>query len=131
MKLKAADVDKIFKELLYHDNEIAFGEPIVDPVIAQGVMMKVGFHPRRLEKAREVVKAWLMELPEQFQRSKGGGWSFLNMCMTKDGDQWGEHSHIDQLVTMGIALKLASFALPREMWHVLPGQMPYITIEDA
>lgn len=71
----------------------------------------------------------LAELPDEFQASKGGGWSFLNACMTKDGVQWtGMHSTMDKLFMLGIAAGRARWLLPRDMWGVLPGGMPYVSV---
>jgi hypothetical protein len=36
---------------------------------------------------------------------------------------------MDQLFTLGIAIEKVSFQLPREMWNVLPGGMPYLVVK--
>lgn len=120
-------VNTLFLSLLFKD-----GEPHDTAVVAEGVMVKVGFHPERLEAARDKVKAMLDELPEEFRQSKGGGWTFLNMCMDRHGEQWtGLHSTQDELCMMAIALGLVEFQLPRDMWKVLPGGVPYLVYKDG
>jgi len=51
------------------------------------------------------------------------------MCMDKHGVQWGEHRNIEQLVVLGIAAKMVKYCMPRDMWGILPGGMPYIAID--
>jgi hypothetical protein len=71
----------------------------------------------------------LSDLPDEFQASGGGGWSFLNACMTKTGEQWtGMHPTMDKLFMLGIAAGKARWLMPRDMWSVLPGGMPYVSV---
>lgn len=104
------------------------GEDTSNPAIAEGVMRKFGFHRERLANHKEEIAQMLDCLPDQFRLDKGGGWSFLNACTTKDGDQWGEHRDVEQLLVLGIATEQAKILLPREMWNVLPGGMPYFAV---
>lgn len=87
-----------------------------------------GFHPGRLESHREQVKAMLAELDDSFQAKGGGGMSFLNACMTKDGEQWGEHRNMEQLFVLGIGLGLAKWLSDRSLWRAMPGGMPYVVV---
>lgn len=127
--LTASNVDKVFKDCLFKPDELVNGKPNTEPKKGRGLMMVAGFQPDRLEKNRDTVKEWIKELPTQFLRSEGGGWSFLNLCQTKDGRQWGEQNHADQLVMLSNALGLASYPLPFNMWNVLPGGVPYVVFE--
>lgn len=126
-KLTAENVQATLRQCLCKDKEIEDGSVL--PLIVNGVVSDFGFHPGRLEEARDSVEEMLSELPDQFKRSMGGGWSFLQACMRSDGEQWGEHRSIEQLLALGIALKLASFQFPRSLWPSLPGGMPYFVIE--
>jgi hypothetical protein len=99
-------------------------------VEVEGIMSRFGLHPQRLEDHRTEVGAWLMALPHTFRKSSGGGWSFLNACHDEDGNQWGEHRNMEQLFVLGIALGLARWLLPRDMWPAFPGGMPYVGIDD-
>ena len=119
-----------FLDCLFRDDEIVAGVPVLTPVTAEGIGNKVGFHPGRLETHRAQVTAWLTLLPYQFHKSGGGGWSFLNACNDRDGVQWtGFHVRMDQLFTLGIALGLVDWQLPRDMWGMLPGGMPYVVVD--
>lgn len=83
-------------------------------------------HHQRLEEKRELVTALLAELPAKFKE----GYTFLNFCTTKDGEQWtGEHRVCEQLIVMAIGLDLMKYCMPREMWAILPGGVPYIMIK--
>ena len=79
---------------------------------------------------KKIIISFLKQLPDEFQLSKGGGWSFLNACIDKEGNQWGEHKHIEWLIALPNALDLIHFSLPKEMWVLLPGKMPYFVIHD-
>lgn len=129
------EVDKTIRECLYTEEELNASEKDEKgipkgAVLVRGIMHNMGFHPGRLEAARPKVKTWLMALPDQFRKSSGGGWSFLNACMDRNNEQWGEHMDMDRLFTMGIGLNLVTFMLPRDMWNILPGGMPYIVVLD-
>jgi len=123
MKLTAENVNTVFRACLFED-----GEDTANAVKAEGIMSNFGFHPERLAKHKADIASMLAELPDEFRADKGGGWSFLNACMTRDGDQWGEHVNMEQLVTLGIATGHAKMLLPRDMWEVLPGGMPYFAV---
>ena len=58
----------------------------------------------------------------------GGGWSFLQACVDKNGNHWGEHSNMEELFCLGIAIGKVESLLPRDMWKVLPGGVPYYVI---
>lgn len=111
-----AFMDCLFKE----------GEDTTNHVKVEGLTSMFGLHPQRLEEKRELVTALLAELPAEFKK----GWSFLNLCTTKNGEQWtGMHDVCEQLAVMAIGLGLMEYCLPREMWAILPGGMPYLTIK--
>jgi len=128
MKLTAENVHAAFLRVMFNEDEIVDGKPISFPVLVEGVIGKFGFHEARLEAERENVRAMLSELPDEFKADKGGGMSFLNACMTKGGAQWGEHRNMNELVCLGLGLKLVEFNLPKEMWSMLPGGMPYFMV---
>lgn len=127
-KLTAEGVEKILRDCLFRKEEIIGGKPPVDAVIVDGIFRKFGLHKQRLESHRSEVSEMLTDLPDQFMQGKGGGWSFLNMCMTKDGNQWGEHRNMEELMVLGCGLGLVELQLPREMWAALPGGVPYLSV---
>ena len=123
--LSAAKVSKIFMDCLFKE-----GEDHTGYVRAEGITTTVGFHPGRLEQHRSEVIAMLQELPDDFKRSSGGGMSFLQACMDRNGNQWtGMHQAMEQLFQLGIALGLVTYPLPRRFWDRLPGGMPYVTVD--
>lgn len=98
-------------------------------VKAEGIVVNVGFHPKRLEEYRPIIEAMLNELPEQFHEETGGGWSFLQACQDKDGELWtGFHQIMEQLFLLGMAINKVRCLLPRDMWYIFPGGMPYYVI---
>lgn len=130
MKLTPQAVETILMDVLYKPEEIVNGETPTDAIITEGVMSKFGFHPVRLAAHQKEIEELLHELPKEFQEKTGGGWSFLNACMDKNGEQWGEHRDIDNLVCLGIAIGKAHIQLPRDMWNLFPGGMPYFIVKE-
>lgn len=123
LPLTAARVEEIFMDCLFKD-----GEATDVHVPGEGVMLRVGFHPERLAGHRDAIRALLQCLPDEFHDNKGGGTSFLNACMTREGEQWAEHRNIDQLLALGVATGQATVLLPRSMWGALPGGVPYFSV---
>jgi len=123
MKLTAKNVDQILMDCFFRDDEDKS-----QAVIVEGIMARFGFHPHRLTSHRKEIGELLAELPDDFHQDKGGGMSFFNACMTRDGEQWGEHVNIEQLLVLGIATGQAKTCLPRELWGVFPGGMPYFVV---
>ena len=83
-----------------------------------------GFHPDRLNGHKIEIEKILNELPDSFKK----GDSFLNMCMDKHDNHWGEHKNCEQLMALGTAIEKLKCVFPREMWIVLPGNMPYLML---
>lgn len=124
------EVEKAFIDCFYKEEELKGVEGAPEgTVIVEGIQNKIGFHPGRLEEKRAKVTEWLKALPHTFRKNSGGGWSFLNACNQEDGIQWtGFHQHVDQLFCLGMGLKLVECQVPRKMWMMLPGGMPYYVI---
>lgn len=127
VKLVGELVENIFLNCLFND-----GEPTDPHVTAEGILSTACFNPERLKKHETKIKALLLELPESFMQTGGGGMSFLNACDDRHGNQWtGLHSTMDQLFQLGMAIGMVKLCLPRNMWSALPGSMPYYTVLDG
>jgi hypothetical protein len=127
MELTAENVEKIFMDCLFDDKEVVEGWPKEELTPGSGVMTNCGFNKKRLEAHRQEISELLDQLPEGFKQ----GWSFLNMCVDKNGVQWGEHPNMDQLVCLGTAIGKLKLLAPREMWGMLPGGMPYYQLMEG
>lgn len=124
-------VEEILKDCLFNEDEITEGEIPDGAIIASGIVQSYGLHPKRLESHREEVRAMLLELPDEFMQSKGGGTSFLNACLDREGNQWtGLHQRMGQLFCLGEGLDLVECPIPRELWSALPGGVPYYVVKD-
>lgn len=124
MKLTSQVVDDMMLKCLFGDSE-----QVEKPIMVEGIARNFGFHPARIAEHRDEIKAMLAELPDAFQATKGGGWSFLNACLDRHDVQWtGLHMIMESLFCLGIAAGLARWTLPRHLWHVFPGGMPYVTL---
>ena len=124
MKLNAELVHTTFIECLFQDEESTENYKV-----GEGIQLKVGFNPEQLKDKETLIEELLKDLPLEFQKDSGGGMSFLNMCNDKNGNQWtGLHQEMDELVALGTATGKLSFLMPREMWNMLPGGMPYLVV---
>lgn len=123
MKLTGENVNKVMEACLMNPETTEW-------VDIEGVQLQVRLDKARVEAHREEILEMLGELPEEFMAGKGGGMSFLNMCLDKDGRQWtGLHVECDALVVLGRAVGAVEFFLSdRETWVAFPGGMPYIII---
>ena len=121
----------IFTDCLFKLDELKDGK-VKDQsqlVEAEGLLSFFGFHKDRLSGYRDEVIEALEQLPDEFHKNDGGGWSFLNMCKTKDEQFWGEHQNMEQLLALAIGLDLAGYCSPRKSWTSLPNGMPFIWID--
>jgi hypothetical protein len=125
MELTAENVVETVKSCLYETTP----EDISKAVIVEGIMAKFGFDPERLAKKKADIESMLGQLPASFQKSGGGGCSFLAACERADGVQWtGLHKTMDELFVLGLAVGKVQLCLPRAMWNALPGGMPYYVV---
>ena len=124
MKLTSKAVDDLMLTCLFSE-----AEPMENAVLVEGVVNNYAFHPERLASHIEEIGALLAELPSEFQFSGGGGWPFLNACDRLDGTQWtGLHQQMERLFALGIAAGKAKWVLPRNMWQLFPGSVPYVVV---
>lgn len=132
---KAGRVRKLVSESLYKDEDLKGLKPGEAPpgaVIFEGIMRKYGFDPVRLEANREKVRALIAEtVPNEFLKSGGGGYTFLNLCVDRSGDQWAEHPTLDDFIALSGALGMAGFCMPRDFWSFLPGGVPYVWFDPT
>lgn len=99
-------------------------------VPVEGVVRNFSLHRGRLAAKRRLIEEMLSELPLEFRRSGGDGWSFLNACMDRHGGQWtGLRQIMEELFVLGIGIGKVEFKVPRELWPALPGGMPYLVID--
>ncbi len=127
MKLTASNVVNIFQDCLPKNESL----PEDKTIEVEGIVTTALFNKEKLAEHKNEICSLLAELPESFQKSKGGGMSFLNMCMDKDGNLWtGEQRTMHFLLLLGLGVGKITYPLPQAMWTALPGGMPYITIED-
>lgn len=120
-------VSEIIRDCLYKESEIKDGKPIINPIVVQGITRTLGLFPERVKKHEPEIVSMLKELPDTFSK----GWTFLNLCYTKDNEQWtGLHDSCEELMLLGMAIDKISYCSPRDMWDILPGGMPYIVIKQ-
>ncbi len=137
MKDYANQITTVLIDCFYRGEEIkddASGQPILpeDAVIIEGMTMKFGLHPDRVKAhAAEIHDLIAKIVADDFLVGKGGGYTFLNLCMDRDGEHWGEHKNCEELIVLGMAVGRAGYCLPREVWSVLPGSVPYVWFSNT
>ncbi len=132
LELTVRNVETVFKECLFTDDELdehRRPKPGLEIAEARAVVHSFGFNKARLETRKEEIRQLLSQLPANFREGVGEGWSFLNACLREDGTQWGEHVNIEQLLALGIATEQAKILMPREMWSIFPGGVPYFSVK--
>lgn len=126
MENLSQQVHSLMMDCLFKPQEIVDGKPPENHILVDGILGQFALHPERTKNNKDKIKDILNQMPEAFHVGKGGGMSFLNLCETKDGEHWAEHSTMNSLVVLGIATEQAAYCIPREMWSALPGGMPYV-----
>lgn len=127
MKLTAENVSSIFIDCYYKKEKSE-----LKPILVDGVKAAAGFASERIEHHKLDIESMIDQLPNPFKEGyeDGGGWTFLNMCNDKTGEQWtGIQNIMDQLYMLGNAIGKCKFALEeRHLWPTLPGGMPFIIV---
>lgn len=124
--LNTKEVKNVFLKCLFEKHEVTEGEIPVNAVPVDAIRGTFYFHGGRLTDNRDKIAAFISYLPNEFQK----GASFLELCMTREGHLWGEHKNCEQLMTLGVAVGILEYPLPRVLWETLPGGMPYVKIKE-
>ena len=123
------EVNEIVAGCLFKEDELPEnGEPPEGAVIVKGIMRSFGFHPERLSDNKQRIAGILRQMPDMFHKQSGGGWSFLNLCETANGEHWAEQSTMEELCVLAIGTDQGSF-LMNEFRETLPGGMPYVVFD--
>ena len=130
MQLTPHNVEKIFLNCLFDKKEDS-QENTKNAIFVEGIISDFGFNPKKIELHKNEIIELLSHLPDKFKQSFGGGWSFPNACETDTGKQWtGLHRNMEQLFALGLAINKVKCLMPKNMWKILPGGMPYYVVLD-
>lgn len=126
--INAVAVHELCRACLFAEGEAA---DVFMP--GDGVHRSLGFHPERLLGAERQIREWLDALPEKFHLDVkiGGGWSFINGTVDRNGERWGELGHLDELLVMGNAINYARTIGDPVTWPSRPMGVPFFCIGDA
>lgn len=126
--LSSKAVMDIFMDCLFKEQPTAGTEYV--PVI--GIRENIGFDPKKIKTHKDEIINLLNFLPSEFfeteQNGEGGGWSLLKAPFTKYDTQWGEQIDADRLFMLGMAIGKVKYLMPRKLWFMLPGCVPYYVI---
>jgi hypothetical protein len=128
---KATELHKIFLDCLFKDGEIPTDGSIPkDAVLVDGIVTNIGFEPNRLKANKpKILELAKSIVTDPFMKGTGDGMSFLQLCEDREGNQWGEHRNMEQLVLLCKGLGMADYCLPKEFWGSLPGGVPYVCFD--
>jgi hypothetical protein len=100
-------------------------------VRVEAISIRVTFDAVRLLEIRSNIKHALDQLPTGFTQSLGGGLSFTAMKFNRQFRIWSYNPRSqEELLALSMGLGLADFLVPRDVWHLLPGQTPFVVIKD-
>ncbi|SDA13059.1 hypothetical protein SAMN02799622_00897 [Methylobacterium sp. UNC378MF] len=106
---------------------LAGDEPTGPTVDVEGIIATYRFSVEAITTATPQIEQLIGELEDAFVQGRGGGWTFLNLCNDRHGQQWADlHTTMEALCVLAIAARRGQWCLPREYWHVMPGGMPYV-----
>lgn len=124
-------IKNIFINCLYEKYELKYdenNEAILpkDGIVVEGITFTVCFNPIRIDYYKDEIKSIVNQLHPTFKE----GWSFLNMCLDSDNNQWtGLHRTMEELLLLGIAAGCLEYCVPKEVWNLLPQGMPYVKLK--
>ena len=125
--IRTYELKEIFMDCLFNEDELVNGVPTIEPVYVNGVLHNIGFHPDRLESHRNDIQTMVDQLGDSFTV----GDSFLNMCIDKNGNHWGEHISSEQLLTLSLGLQIIEYVVdPEQAKEIMPSSMPLIRRKD-
>ena len=124
--LNATNVDNVMLDCIAGNPRNSDGESIT----VEGIVSKYSLSKSALERNKGAIIDMLSDLPAAFHQETGGGWSFLNACQTRSGEQWtGFHVEMEKLFVLGLGIEMVQCILPRELWPSLPGSVPYYMVK--
>ena len=130
VKLSSNSVGDVFRSCLFSEEELTeSGLPASAMVKVEAVADTYGFSQANLETVKDNIIELLMQLSESFFKGIGDGDSFSNAVRNDRGIVWTKSQvEVDQLLALGLGIGMITYSLPRDMWAILPGGMPYFTI---
>lgn len=127
--ISSHEVRTVMIDCLWPDEDIASLDRDAfkaQSIIVNGITAKFGFKPNAVKRYEARIKSWLQHLNPAFTNPRLGGWSFLQLCMDKDDNLWGQHVDCEALMVLAMAVRCCMYLLPRDIWSALPGGMPYL-----
>lgn len=104
-------------------------EPEDGAISVDGLTGQWWFHAQRINEKSEQIAELLRELPTPFHAGSGGGWSFTKASNDRHGNEWtSRNQDMESLFALGIAAGLAKWLDDRDVWHAMPGGVPYVIV---
>lgn len=134
--LTSGAVERIILDCVWPDAEVegwTTEQLVENSEVIEGIVNTYAFRPGKAEEHYDELLKMVNELPGEFiKASEGGkgGWTFLNLCMRADGEQWTDlHLVQERFACLCIAAGLASWVGPPELWQAMPGGVPFICFD--
>lgn len=124
-------VDQCAVRALYQElKDVPRDQWPADAVVVEAVANTYVFRSDRLRAVRPELLAVLREVAvDPFLKGGGGGWSFVNLAVDREGTLWANHRTLEALCALAIGAGLGEWCLPVSFWGLLPGGVPYICFD--
>lgn len=123
MLIDAKRVDEIFYDCFLPVNDKS--EAKENSTFVEGITIDVFFDNEKLDKNKNELNNIINNLNPTFKN----GWTFLNLCLDKENNQWtGLHEEMQKLMLLGMAIGRMGYCCGRDLWNILPGNVPYVYV---
>jgi len=125
----ATTVHELMKLCLFKDAELDGGPP-KDAIFVQGIVQSFALHKGRIEENKDILRKLAKEIiKDEFLKNGGGGFTFLHLPQSRDGELWCEQRTAEALFCLCKAAGFAEYCIPRDLWPALPGGVPYVIFD--
>lgn len=128
--MTSSDLTSENVEAIFLDSLATSIDPPSSIIVADGVTRSVRFQGERLYAHVSDIELMLSHVSSFFYDDRGGGHTYLELGLLRDGSRWGTRRDADRLFTLGLALNLIAYARPdRAEWSLFPEGIPYVRIK--
>lgn len=126
--INSEGINVLLNHCLVKDSDHIDGKRLLDEevIIVKGIVNTFVFHKERLNSVKNEIITLVNNLPHEVNE----GISFLNMCVDKNDNLWGQQPDCEKLLCLAIGVDVMAYLLPEEAWSFLPGGVPFIIAKN-